>query len=117
MKESTKGVLLSGLVYPGLGQFVLEAKFSGVLFAILTTAGLLVIFYRLTVRIYHALDPILSLLANNTLNWNRFIAILSHSSYDSWQIEGISLVLFLDCWVLASLHAFFVGQKIDRETG
>jgi hypothetical protein len=60
MKESTKGVLLSGLVYPGLGQFVLEAKFSGVLFAILTTAGLLVIFYRLTVRIYHALDPILS---------------------------------------------------------
>ena len=28
MKESTKGVLLSGLVYPGLGQFVLEAKFS-----------------------------------------------------------------------------------------
>jgi len=117
MKESTKGVLLSGLVYPGLGQLVLGAKFSGVLFAILTTAGLLVIIYRLTVRIYHALDPILSLLANNTFNWNQFIAILSHSSYDSWQIEGVSLVLFLACWALSSLHAFFVGQKIDRKAG
>ena len=114
MKESTKGVLLSGLVYPGLGQLVLGAKFSGAIFAILTTAGLLVIIYRLTVRIYHALDPILSLLANNTLNWKQFIAILSHSSYDSWQIEGISLVLFLACWAVAGVHAYFAGQKIDR---
>ena len=117
MKESTKGVLLSGLVYPGLGQLVLGAKFSGVLFAILTTAGLLVFIYRLTVRIYHALEHSVPVKDNNTLNWNQFIDILSHSSYNGWHIEVIGLVLVLSCWTFSCLHAYLVGQKMDRIAG
>ena len=114
MKESTKGVLLSALVYPGLGQLALGLKLSGALFAVLTTAGLLVVIYRLTIRIYHALDPILSSLADNTLNWRKLIEIVNLSPYHSWGIEGISLVFLLSCWIVAAVHAYLAGQKIDR---
>jgi hypothetical protein len=117
MKESTKGALLSALVYPGLGQMVLGLKFSAVLFAVSTTAGLLVIIYRLTIRIDQALAPVLSSLADNTLNWRKFIEIVSLSPYDSWRIEGISLALLLACWVAASVHAYLAGRKIDRMPG
>ena len=114
MKESTKGVLLSALVYPGLGQLALGSKLSGALFAVLTTAGLLVVIYRLTIRIYHALDPILLSLADNTLNWSKLIEIVNLSSYHNWGVEGISLVFLLSCWAAAGVHAYLAGQKIDR---
>jgi len=114
MKESTKSTLLSALVYPGLGQLVLGLKLSGALFAVLTTAGLLVVIYRLTIRIYHALDSILSSLADNTLNWRTLIEIVNLSTYPSWEVEGISLVFLLSCWAAAGVHAYLAGQKIDR---
>lgn len=117
MKESTKGALLSVLVYPGLGQLVLGLKISGALFAILTTAGLLVIIYRISVRIFHTLNPILSSVADNDLNWSKFIEIVSRSSYDSWQVEGISLVFLILCWIAAGLHAYLAGRKVDRKAG
>ena len=112
MKESTKGALLSFLVYPGAGQLALGSRISGVLFAVLTTAGLLVIIFRITVRIFHALDPILSSLADNSLIWSKFIEIVSRSPYDSWQVEGISLAFLLLCWIAAGLHAYVAGRRI-----
>jgi len=116
MKESTTGALLSALVYPGLGQLALGLKFSGALFAVLTTVGLLVVIYRLTIRICHALDPILSSLVDNTLNWSKFIDIVNLSPHLSWGVEGISLVFLLSCWAAAGVHAYLAGQKIDRMT-
>jgi hypothetical protein len=114
MKASTQGVLLSLLVYPGVGQLVLGLKTSGVLFAVLATAGLLVIIFRMTVRLFQALDPILSALADNSLNRHTFFEIVSRSSYDSWQVEGVSLLFLLFCWIAAGVHAYFSGRRIDR---
>ena len=114
MKESTQGVLLSLLVYPGVGQLALGLKTSGVLFAVFATAGLLVIIFRMTGRIFQALDPILSSLADNSLNRHTFLEIVSRSSYDSWQIEGISLVFLLLCWIAAGVHAYLAGRKMDQ---
>lgn len=116
MNESIKAVLLSALVYPGVGQFVLGSKISGALFAGLTSAGLAVIFYRLTMRTYHAIDPILASLADNILTWNKLIEILN-SRYENWRLETISLAFLLACWVVAGVHAYYAGQKIDRMAG
>ena len=114
MKESTKGVLLSALVYPGLGQLVLGSRLSGVLFAALSTAALLVIIYRFTIRIFHAIDPVLSSLANNTLSLSKIIEIVNQSSYDSWRVESLSLIFLVSCWIAAGVHAYFAGQRIDK---
>ena len=114
MKESTKGALLSLLVYPGLGQLLMGLKISGGFFAGMTTAGLLVIMYRITVRMVHAIDPILSSAADKTLQWSEFLRIIRHGPYGSWQVEGIGLIFLLLCWVVAGIHAYVVGRRIDR---
>ena len=117
MKESTKGALLSLLVYPGLGQLLLGLKFSGAMFAALTTAGLLVITYRITVRMFHALDPILSSVADRTVQWSDIVDIIRHGHYDSWQVEGIGLTFLLLCWLAAGIHAYFAGRRVDNRSG
>ena len=109
MKASTKGALLSFLVYPGAGQLALGLKISGVLFAVL-----LVIIYRVTVRMYYALDPILSAAANKVLQWNLFINIIRRGHYDSWQVEVLCLGFLLVCWMTAGVHAYFAGRRVDR---
>jgi hypothetical protein len=112
MKASTQGALLSLLVYPGVGQLSLGLKGSGMLFAGFATAGLLVVIFRITDRIFQALDPILSSLADNSLNWHAFFEIVSRSSYDSWKVEGISLLFLLLCWIAAGVHAYLAGRRM-----
>ncbi len=114
MKESTKGALLSALVYPGLGQLVLGAKLSGAFFAASTTAGLLVILYRLTVRIYRALDQILPELTGKVGDLRNVLAVLDQSTYPSWSVEKISLIVVSACWAASVIHAHWVGTRLDR---
>ena len=117
MKESTKGALLSLLVYPGLGQLLMGLKISGILFAGMATIGLLVIMYRITVRMVHAIDPILSSAADKTLKWSDIVNIFRQGHYDSWQVEGICLIFLLIFWMAAGFHAYFAGRRIDDKSG
>ena len=114
MKESTKGALLSALVYPGLGQLLLGARFSGVLFAVLTTTGLLIFIYRLTIRISRAMDQILPALTGNLGDLRKIFAIIDQSTYSDWSGEIISLMVVVICWGASIIHAYWVGCRLDR---
>jgi hypothetical protein len=114
MKESTKGVLLSGLVYPGLGQLIIGQVASGILFILITTAGLFVFIYRMIQRAVRGIDEILPLLANNEIDVNTLKELLSRDSAGGWGAETISLISVAGCWLAAIVHAYFVGKKIDR---
>ena len=114
MNESTKGVLLSGLVYPGLGQLILGQITAGVLFIVLTTAGLFVVIYRIIQRFARASDEILPLLANNALDVNTLKELLSQDSAAGWGTETFSIIGLAGCWLVAMVHAYFAGKKIDQ---
>lgn len=113
MKESTKGALLSFLVYPGLGQLVLGLKSSGIFFAVFSSISLLVVVYRLTMRGYQAIDPMLSLLADNSLSLSKAVDIFNQSSYPNWRVESISLLFLVICWIASGLHAFYAGSRTE----
>ena len=115
MKESTRGVLLSGLAYPGLGQLILGRVFSGVLFMLLTTAGLFVFIYRMIQRAARSIDEVLPRLANNELDSNTLKELLSRDFAGGWGPETISLISLAGCWLAAIVHAYFVGKK-NRST-
>ena len=114
MKESTKGSLLSALVYPGLGQLVLGSKWSGVLFTSLTTVGLLVIIYRMTMRFYRSLDQIPTLLTGDPHDLGKLFTILDQSAYSSWSTELGCLLIVAVCWVASIIHAYWAGSRLDR---
>ncbi|MGD9239147.1 MAG: hypothetical protein PVG69_03935 [Desulfobacterales bacterium] len=113
MRESIRGVLLSGLVCPGLGQLILRRVFSGVLFILLTTAGFSVFIYRMIQRAVRVIDEILPLLANNEPDVNTLNELLSRDSAGGWGAETISLIGVAGCWRAAIVHAYLAGKKID----
>jgi len=115
MKKSIKGALLSGLVYPGLGQLILGHITAGVIFILLTTAGFFIFICRIIQRAARVIDQILPLLANNELDVNTLQELLGRNSAGEWGAETISLIGITGCWLAAIVHAYFVGKKIDQQ--
>ena len=113
MKQSIKGALLSGLVYPGSGQLILGRIFAGGTFVILTTIGFGVLIYRIAKRLYLTLDGVLPMLANDDIDFSKIINSMDQSPYSSWNVELISSVLVVICWISAAAHAYVVGKRID----
>jgi len=114
MKQSTTGVLLSGLVYPGLGQVILGRKFTGVGFISLTTIVIIGIVFRIAERLYFALDQMMRLGGEQALELDRLIELL-RASDTGWHVEIFGLMLLVFCWLASIVHAYLLGQKLDRE--
>ena len=116
MKNSTKGILLSGLVYPGLGQLILGYVVSGIIFILLTTTGFTILIYRIVQRTSRIIDQILPLLADKKLDLHTLIELFSRDTGGGWGLENISLIGIIGCWLLAVGHAYFAGKKMDRQS-
>ena len=115
MKKATKGTLLSGLVYPGVGQLTLGRVPAGIVFICLTTAGLVVLIYRLVQRAVHVIDKLLPLLADNNLDVTTLNEAIRRDSEAGWGLETVSLIVIAGCWLGAIGHAYYVGKKIDEQ--
>ena len=113
MKASTRGMLLSGLVYPGLGQLILGRMTSGIILALLATVTFVVLIYRVVERVYRLIDQILPLLADNALNVAALKELLSRDAAGRWGVEKVFLIGLVICWLVGIGHAYFVGKKID----
>ena len=108
-------MLLSGLVYPGLGQMLLGHRFSGLLFILGTTAAFVVLIYRLVLRAVHVVDEAMSKLVYNTLDLQALKELIERISAGGWRVENICLIVILVCWLAGIAHAYFVGNKIDSQ--
>ena len=116
MKASTRGMLLSGLVYPGLGQLILGRMASGIILVLLATVTFVVLIYRIVERVYRLMDQILPLLADNALDMATLKALLTRDGAGGWGVEKICLIGFVGCWLIAIGHAYFVGKNIDSQS-
>ena len=115
MKASTRGMLLSGLVYPGLGQMLSGHKRSGLIFVLGTSVGLIVLFYRLMQRVYRVMEQALPRMVDQALDLQTLKELVEHSSAGGWGAEVISLIGITGCWLAAIVHAYVVGKKIDSQ--
>lgn len=115
MRQSTTGALLSGLVYPGVGQVVLGRKYAGAGFIALATVALLVMAYRIISRVYLAWDEIARSLGQGILEPERFIEMLFKRLGGAWHVEGVCLVVLVFCWVASTAHAYLLGRKLDQQ--
>ena len=115
MKQSIKGALWSGLVYPGLGQLILGPRRIGLAFIALTTTGLAAIIYRIAQQVSSAMEKIVPAMERGTLDIDSLIELSRQSSNTggSW-IETASLILIAGCWTISLVHAYLYGKKMDR---
>ena len=113
MKASTRGMLLSGLVYPGIGQLILGRMTSGIIMVLLATVTFVVLIYRVVERVYRLADQILPLLAENGLDVATLKELLARDAAGGWGVEKICLIGLVVCWLVAIGHAYFVGKAID----
>jgi hypothetical protein len=116
MKASTRGMLLSGLVYPGLGQMILGRMASGVILALLATVAFIVFIYCVFERASRLIDQVLPLLADKGFNVAALKELLYRDSGGGWGVEKICLVGLAGCWLFAIGHAYVVGKKMDQQS-
>ena len=116
MKASTRGILLSGLVYPGLGQLILGRLTSGVILVIFATVTFVVLIYRVVQRVYGLVEQILPLMADHALDIATLKELLTRDGAGGWGVEKICLLGLVGCWLIAIGHAYYVGKKIDSQS-
>jgi hypothetical protein len=102
MKKAVKGALLSGLVFPGLGQIALKQYPRGLAFMAVALACTIYI-------VETTVQEVMSSLA--TLDPTR-IASLPTPPTDH---AGPALWILCLAWVWAVLDAYRVGARLDRQ--
>lgn len=114
MKNATKGALLSGLIFPGLGQLVLRQYRRG-------AAIMLVVLTSLAVIVIEILQQALAILEQLELQGDAvdITAISNTAVQESAQSGGVMvnvlLLVVCACWIAGTVDAWRIGRKIDLE--
>jgi hypothetical protein len=114
MKNAIKGALLSGLVFPGLGQLVLRQYRRG---AVLMLAVLL----SLAVIVVDTVQQALDILEQIELQGDAIdITAISNAAAEESARSGggmINALMFfvVVCWIAGTIDAYRIGRKKDRE--
>ena len=113
MKQNVKGMLLSGLVFPGLGQISMGKRTMGYVMVILTMAGMVGLTYGLTQRIPPLVEQVV-LDMGDQVDFSRIVDLSMQAvSTQQWWLEKICANLLLLCWVGSIIHAGVVGRRRD----
>ena len=114
MSNSLKAALLSGLVFPGLGQVVLKRYRRGVVLMFIVLACLSIVVAKAVQQAFSILKQIE--LAGGTINMDAIsnAATQSYTNSDSLVFNSI-LLLIIVCWILGVVDAYRIGKKRDLE--
>ncbi len=114
MNYATKGALLSGAVFPGLGQVVLKHYVRGIALMLAVSASLIVLVKK-------ALEQALAILEKiqwegGSIDITTITNAATRASTNS-DSHTFNLLLFLivSCWVVGTVDAYRIGRKKDLE--
>jgi hypothetical protein len=109
MKKSLKGALLSGLVFPGVGQLWLKHYLRGTVLILAVSACLAVVVLKAAQQALAILERIET--EGGAVDMVAIINSASHASGDPI-IESASILMVL-CWIIGIVDAYMVGKKAD----
>jgi hypothetical protein len=114
MKNSMKGALLSGLVFPGLGQVALKHYWRGGVLILAVMAGLYIMIATAVQQAYAILDTIEAEGGMPDSNTISQAAAQAAAASDSPMITVVS-VLIIVCWIVGIIDAWRIGKQKDLE--
>ncbi len=112
MKPSTKGALLSGLIFPGIGQMSLGHRALGMLFIIMTVFGMTGIICGLIRKLPPLVQQVMREAQQGGMDYSRIFELsfqVAHSH--NWWLEKASIYMVLLAWIVSTGHAFIAGEK------
>ena len=112
MSKAMKGVLLSGLVLPGLGQIVLKSYLRGVVFMLAAVVGLATVMIKAgqaAMAIVEKIGP-----ASGNLDINQMITS-THQAIAEANTVGykLAIVVILFAWLYSAVDAYLIGRRLD----
>ncbi len=114
MNNSLKGVLLSGLVFPGCEQYAQKYYLRGITLMLASLAGLIVIgfkVYRQSVTISDKID-----LESGTIDMTTILNAVNQAGTTSNNVlYGYASLLILSCWIIGIVDAYMIGRKKDLD--
>ena len=114
MKNSLKGALLSGVIFPGLGQVVLKHYKRGIILMFTVFASLVVVVIKAVQDAFAILEKIE--LEGGVIDIQTITdaATQAASTFDS-SIYKLGFWLIVICWIFGVVDAYRIGKKMDLE--
>jgi TM2 domain-containing membrane protein YozV len=107
MKTAVKAALLSGFVFPGVGQIYLKRYLRGLIILIPVLLGLIIIVGIATVDIMESLKQIEA----GATDANTMLTLAaSHSARNDIVSKAISLFIAC-CWLFSMIDAYSIGRR------
>jgi TM2 domain-containing membrane protein YozV len=109
---SLKGTLLSGLVFPGLGQIFLKHHKRGIALILTVSLSMLVIILK---SVQLSLDMLEQIMFKGGVINMRTISDTANEALRSSDslIFKFSFLLIVLCWIVGILDAYITGRKKD----
>ena len=114
MKKYLKGALLSGLVFPGVGQIALKQKARGIVLICILLVSFGVIVAKGTQIALAVLQKIET--EGGVLDMQTITAVSDRAvrASDNYIMHGGILLIIL-CWVFGIIDAYRIGKKMDKQ--
>ena len=113
MKKSSKAALLSGLIFPGIGHFVLKQYLRGSILMLFALVALSVIVTRIFQQALTIVDRINSgEIPADTVAIAEMVSN-STSAADSL-IDNIALIVLLACWLIGIIDSYRLGAAQEK---
>ena len=114
MNNSLKGALLSGLVFPGLGQVILKHYQRGIALMVTVLVSLLVIVVKAIQQAFIILEKIE--LEGGPIDMGTISNAATQASTTSDNfIFNFVITLIIICWILGVVDAYRIGKKKDKK--
>jgi len=114
MKNSMKGALLSGLVFPGLGQIALKRYRRGFALMLTVMACMFVMIVTAVQQAYLILDSIEAEGGVSESDMISQAATRAAAASGGPVITAVSLLIVV-CWIVAIIDAYRIGKQKDLE--
>jgi TM2 domain-containing membrane protein YozV len=112
MKKAVKAALLSGLIYPGLGQLWLKHPIRGIVLMVAVSASLAAIVTKVAQQALTMLEKMEA--EGGTVDLVALLNLAHATSYDDFAMKCASLTL-IACWAVSIVDAYVLGREKDRQ--
>ena len=114
MSNSLRAALLSGLVFPGLGQIILKHYRRGVVLMLTVLVCLSAVIVKAVQKGLAILNQIQS--EGGEISMGTISNAAQQASITSYsRMINIVLLVIVLCWIIGIIDAYRIGKKVDAE--